>query len=876
MTLLEREPLLEALAAALGDAAGGDGRVALVYGEAGIGKTALVDCFIRERVRAGRVLWGACDSLLTPRPLGPVHDIARHAGRGLLERLDAGAPPSVTFPAVLEELGRQPPVVAVFEDLHWADEATLDLIKFLGRRIQRVAALLVLTYRDDELGPRHPLRIVLGDLATSGAVRRMPLPPLSVAAVRTLAGERPLDADALHRRTGGNPFFVTEALASRDAGIPPTVRDAVLARAARLSAPGRAGLEAAAVIGAQVEPWLLAALIPDAASATDECMAIGMLQDQGELLSFRHELARQAILDTIAAPRRRTLHALVLRALDAGGAGATNLARLAHHGEGAADASAVLALAPAAARRASAVGAHREAAAQYARALRFADALPGLERASLLDAYADECTTLDHLAEAIDARRQALDVYRESGDPDREGKGLATMAACLVRAGRNAEAEAASRRAVQVLQSRPAGPSLAHAFRIQANLRMLDRDRAEAVRWGRRAIKLAEQFHDREVLIAALNTVGAAMLVYGDDRGRLHLERSLALAQDAGLHELVGLAFVNLGSACGEVYRFADADRYLTAGLDYTLERDLDYSRHYMASWMALTRLYQGRWAEAGDTARPLVASVHVASISRIMALLALGRLRARRGDPGVAAVLDEALELAVGTQTLQRLGPVRAARAEAAWLAGDPARAAAEARAVWDLAVRHRHPWHTGELAYWRWRAGERVRLPSWTARPFALQIGGHWQRAAAAWERLGCPYERARTLADGDEPARRAALDGFDRLGARPDLDRLRQRLRAQGVRHIPRGPRPSTRHNPFGLTTREVEIVGLLARALTNARIGARLHISPKTVDHHVSAILAKLGVASREEAGRLALDQGLVAPSAAKDGEELTPK
>ncbi len=767
-------------------------------------------------------------------------------------------------------------MVAVLEDLHWADAATLDLVKYLGRRIRQVPALLVLTYRDDELGPRHPLRIVLGDLATSPAVRRIPLAPLSVAAVRALAEGQRLDATALHRQTGGNPFFVTEALASREAGIPVTVRDAVLARAARLSPPGRAALEAAALIGAQMEPWLLSALVDNAAVGADECIALGMLHAQGDLLAFRHELARQAILDTIAPPRRRALHALALRALAAPPTGAPDLARLADHAEGAGDALAVLAHAPAAATRAAALGAHREAADQYARALRFAASVPPAERARLLDAYADECMLVDRLDEAIRARREALDIHHEAGDRLQEGKSLAVNAAALVRAGRNPEAEEASRRAIAVLGALPPGPALAHAYRIQANLRMLNRDRAEAVRWGRKAIALAERFGERETVVAAHNGVGAAMLVYADDRGRVHLEKSLALAREAGLPEWVAGAFINLGSACGEVYRFADADRYLTEGIQYAVEHDLDYARHYMQAWLALTRLYQGRWAEAGEAARPVAESKHAAAITRIMALLALGRLRTRRGDPGAAAALDEALELSERTQTLQRLGPVRAARAEAAWLADDHARAIAEARAAWDLALHHRHAWHTGELGFWRWRAGDRVRLPTCAARPFAQQIAGDWRRAAAAWERLGCPYEQARALADGDEAAQLAALDIFDRLGARPDLERLRQRLRAGGVRHIPRGPRPGTRHNPFGLTGREAEIAGLLARALTNARIGARLHISPKTVDHHVSAILGKLGVSSREEAGRLAVKHGLIPSPAREDGEVARPK
>jgi DNA-binding CsgD family transcriptional regulator len=205
----------------------------------------------------------------------------------------------------------------------------------------------------------------------------------------------------------------------------------------------------------------------------------------------------------------------------------------------------------------------------------------------------------------------------------------------------------------------------------------------------------------------------------------------------------------------------------------------------------------------------------------------------------------------------------VRAARAEAAWLADDHGRVVAEASAGYELAVRHRHRWHTGEFAFWRWRAGDAISAPKWTAPPFLLQIKGDWRRAAEAWERLGCPYEQARALADGDVPAQLAALEIFDRLGAGPAAGLLRRRMRGEGVRRIPRGARATTRGNPFGLTVREMEILGCLADGLSNGRIGARLYVSPKTVDHHVSSVLAKLGAATRGDAARIAREQGLLA-------------
>ncbi len=227
------------------------------------------------------------------------------------------------------------------------------------------------------------------------------------------------------------------------------------------------------------------------------------------------------------------------------------------------------------------------------------------------------------------------------------------------------------------------------------------------------------------------------------------------------------------------------------------------------------------------------------------------------------AAALDEALELALQTNTLQRIAPVRAARAEAAWLAGDRERVIVEARAAYELATRHDHQWHTGEFSFWRWRAGDAVIVPKWSAAPFLLQIKGEWRCAADAWANLGCPYEQARALADGDTSAQLSALEIFDKLGAAPAAASLRQRMRGEGMRRIPRGPRATTRQNPFGLTTRELEILGCLADGLSNGRIGMRLHVSPKTVDHHVSSVLAKLGAPTRGEAARIAREQHLLA-------------
>jgi len=354
--LLEREPFLTTLGEAL-EAARTSGRIALISGEAGIGKTSLVDRFAAIKRASTRVLWGACDSLLTPQPLGPLHDIAATLPGEFAERLRAGARPIEIFAALLATL-REAPSLVIIEDVHWADAATLDLVKFMGRRIHQVPALLVLTFRD-VIEPSHPLRVLLGDLATARTATRIVLPPLSAAAVRKLAGDR-VDAMALHSQTGGNPFFVTEVLAS-GGGVPATVRDAVLARAARLSDGARHALETAAVIGARPELALLASCGVQQGAA-DECVAGGILRAQDDAIAFCHELARQAVLGAIAPQRLRALHARVLGALRA--LRGVDPAQVAHHADAAADAAAVRKWAPLAARAAAAAGAHREAAAQ--------------------------------------------------------------------------------------------------------------------------------------------------------------------------------------------------------------------------------------------------------------------------------------------------------------------------------------------------------------------------------------------------------------------------------------------------------------------------------------------------------------------------------
>jgi len=861
MELLERDSFVHELDLLLKEAMAGQGRVALVSGEAGIGKTSLIEHFTRPHQDAVRVLWGTCDSLFTPRPLGPLHDIALEVEGRLSALLISNADRPAIFSACFVEMQNRPTIL-VFEDIHWADEATLDLIKFLGRRIQRTTALFILTYRDDELSTEHALRLVLGDLPRV-ATKRIQLFPLSESSVAALAraADQTEQAHKLFDITGGNPFFVTEVLASKGTDMPSTVRDAVLARAARLSPSARAVLEAAAVIGLRIEPWLLASIVGAESANVEACIAGGMLQVQGDHYAFRHELARQAILETISPDRKLALHRMILSLLKESPETRNDLARLANHAEGTKDVSAVLEYAPAAANQAAAATSHREAIVLYELALRFADSLPPARHAQMLEAYVAELGFPIRVADQIPALRKAIELWRSMGNRLREGRNLAELSIRLIIAGNYTEAETVSQAAIAMLQMLPPGAELAWAYASQCFLRMMLRDCADAVVWGEKAITLAEYFEDSDELARAYNYMGCAMMIVDYERGRALFERSLAFGHEADLPWALAGAYNSLVWMLIEVHQLADAERYLTEGLAIAAEHDDHYHLLQMLVWQAFARLYQGRWAEAIETASKVLQSQPLDIETHTCALLALARTHVRLGNPGSLTMLEEALALSVQAPALPRLAPARAARAETAWLTGNNDLAIEEARAVYDLAVSKEHPWIAGELAFWRWRAGDDFSPPAWIAEPFASQIAGDWRGAAEEWERRGFPYEQAMALMDGDEVAELAALAIFEQLGARPISEKLKQKLRIQGVR-IPRGPRPATRENPFGLTAREVEVLARLVEGLNNNAIAKKLTLSTRTVEHHIASILQKMDVTSRNEAVTLALKENLV--------------
>jgi DNA-binding CsgD family transcriptional regulator len=856
--LVERGPFLAELEACLREARR-SGRLVLVGGEAGVGKSALVRGFCAGRGDGARVLSGACDPLFTPRPVGPIADIGEGTDGALAEAVARSAPPHELAALLVQELAASDPTIVVVEDVHWADEATLDVLRLIARKLPTGRGLLLATFRDDELDRTAPLRTLLGELATATGVRRLRLPPLSRDAVAELAEPHGVDPDELHRTTGGNPFYVTEVLAAEGGRIPATVRDAVLARASRLGDRARRLLDAVAIFPAAPPVELLEAVAGGEVRALDECLAAGMLRAERTTVGFRHELARLSIEDSIPAHRAVRLHRAALAALAE--SGVADPARLAHHADAAGDADAVLEHAPVAAERAALAHAHREAADHYARALRFAARLPLARRAELWERLSDERQIADLADEALDARERALACYRELGDERKIGVQLQSLSALLRRVGRHGEAGSAGAEAVAVLERLPPGPELAGAYGHLAYLAMLDDDVAGVRAWGEKAVRLAESLGERAVVGDALATVGASEVYTGSpEEGLAKLARSIEIGRELdAMARPIGVA----AAAAVWIHRFDVAAAYLAQGLAFTADRQLDAWRNWLRSWEAVLDLHRGRWTEAAETAAALLRDPGLPADRRLFALVVVALVRARRGDPDVWPLLDEAVEVLADGRQPQRLAIVGAARAEAAWLAGDLAAIDAATADAFDVARGAWDPWAAGALALWRRRAGIDEPAPQAVAEPYALELAGDAVAASELWHELGCPYDAALALVEAtDEPKLREAHDELRRLGARPAAAVLARRLRELGARGLPRGPRRSTREHPASLTAREVDVLRLVAEGLRNAEIAERLFLSPKTVGHHVSAILRKLGVRSRSEASAEAVRLGLL--------------
>jgi DNA-binding CsgD family transcriptional regulator len=842
--ILEREDDLARLLAVVSVAVDGGGALVLIPGEAGIGKTTLVR-MLRTAVqgRASMVVVG-CEPLSVPEPLGPFRDLS-----AVLEGLDV-ALAQMDAPAVARALCRActTPTVVCIEDVHWADELTLDVVRLLARRVESVPLVVVVTHRDDGLAVGHPLRTLVADLASSPGVVRVEPQRLSADAVAALAAGHGGDSGRVFDLTGGNPFLVVELLESAGVEPPTAIREAALARASRLSPAGRSALEAAAAIGGRVSPALLRRVSGSRAAAIDECVDSGILVDDGSALSFRHELIRHAVERATPATRRAALHGAVVDALVAS-APPLDDGRIAHHAVLADRHDTVRRHATAAGDRALDGGAPHEAGAFYDLALAHATGRPEAERAALLGASGTAHWIGGRGAEHARASLQeAADIYAGLGDAVGQGRALRQLArACWV-VGRWQEADAASDEAIALFERSRDVQELALALSWKTALLAVRHDAVRLRAIVPRARAAARRAASSEAAVAI--DISAALLdgMEGDATSPRRFELALAEARRLGdLHEQIR-ALVN-GMVVATMLRDHDTvDRLYPQAETLLRERALDAPLDDVTQSMARNLLDRGRIRDAAELAR----SAHrVVAVESAIPTAVEATARARLGEAGARELAAGALADVSGAPDGFREAVVRAACAEIEWLDGDLE--AGREHALVGLALRASHGVVSlsGQLALWGFRCGASgSQLPSQTG-PAGLELQGEWRAAVEAWRALAAPYEASLAALPGDVRAAGEAHATLRRIGARAAADAF-ARERAASGRSVPRGPRATTHVDPAGLTVREREVLALVSEGRTNRQIARSLVLSEKTVDHHVASLLRKLDAHTRTEA------------------------
>lgn len=837
-------------------AACGRGRIVLVGGEAGIGKTSLVRA-LRAKI-AEQVLFvvGACEPLSVPVPLGPVRELVEAAGSNDLTGLES-SDRLVLARGVLAALTQRGSVVAVIEDAHWADPTTLDVIRLLAHRVEDQPLAIVVTYRDDEVAAHPELAQLLGDLATSPSSERLALKPLSESAVRELAEPAGIDAARLSRLTGGNPFLVVEAITAGER-VPVSVRDATGARLRRLGPAGRGVVDAAAVIGQRVGLSLLEAVIPGSAPGVEEALAHGVLVAAGPAVGFRHELIREAVEASIPPPRRAELHRVVVTAL-ARRAGGADHARLAHHAELAdmsAEACHHAALAAAEARR---VGAFREMGLQTERALRLGTDLSRHERFELLLQYSRAANFASaRLEDAVGPAEEAIALAIEIRDPIRQGRAELLLSAALWSLDRVLESKAAAERAIAVLEQTGDAATLASAYSTYIRVEATAFDPAAAIASEARALELAGAAGLPETRIDVAISVGLARGHRGEPEGLAMLIDAGKAAREAGLPLQTVRTYVNLVFVGATLRQHAFVDTMAGEAMALFEGYGTTIPGHAIEIFRARSLLDRGRWDEAvAVAARPNFNWAAEAPLAGVITGLVAGR----RGEPGATEALDRASEVIKHVPESSRHGTVHVAHVEAAWLGGDHTRALGHLHRARASPATPRFARSAGELALWAARCGLEIKAPQNAPPAVLMELAGDWRGAVRAWKELDSPYEAALAALPGDDKAAREALAALQRLGAL-GAARAFVRERAAVGAWAPRGPRRSTLANAAGLTRREQEVLEHLATGATNVAIGAALHLSERTVAHHVSAILGKLDAGNRMAAVEQARVRGLL--------------
>jgi DNA-binding CsgD family transcriptional regulator/tetratricopeptide (TPR) repeat protein len=844
VTLLERDTELAVLGDALALTASGRGSAVAVCGEAGAGKSALVATAYAD-VGGVRVVPGVCDPLGTPRPLGPFRDIARQVAIAPL-LTGAEMPLAAVCEAVYDALATERTVLVV-EDLHWVDAASVEVLRFLVRRIDSLPLTLVVTYRDDDLGPRHSARALLGDFAALEGLSTLRLAPLTETGVAQLLDGSGLEPAQVHALTGGNPFFVVEVAKDPHRPLPGSVRDAVLARTADVAPDDFEVLQLAAAAPGRLDDRVLPALGVDLPTLRRLHATGLLLRDRGGLV-FQHELARLAVESTIPAGGIARLHARLLDALEA--TEPRDLAVLTHHAVAARDASRAARYAEAAALEAMRAGSHTEAVAFLETALANLDGDRPAHRAELLMQLADEQYMTNELGTALDTIGSTFPLWSQVGDAAGLSAAHESYAIFEYYSARRRRAESHADRAaeiakdVAVLEYGEARATRSYLAMQRSEFDLVQQCQIDAV-------QVAREQDNEDLSVRTGMFTAVSDLAQGHPEGRVRLVDLIELARARGLDELASTGYSNLANLDVEQRRLRSAEHVLEEALSFSKEREIPICHYWQTGLRARLRFIQGRWSAALEDAAYVLTGSGM-PLAALWPHLVSGLVELRRGGDGTTH-LEEAWQLAEQLDEPLRRLPVLSALAERMWLTGTADERVTEVAvgAVRDLGGLPGSGWGVGDLAAWLRRLGLVATPPAEAvAEPFRLALSARYDEAAAWWHQAGAVFDEAMAWADSTDPALRVkGVERLDQADAVAIADRQRLLLRQDGIAQVPPRPRVSTRVNPAGLTNRQLDVAKLVARGFTNAEIAHRLYISPKTADHHVSAVLSKLGVPTR---------------------------
>ncbi len=862
MELIERDHFLASLQSLFHQVSRGEGHSVFINGEAGIGKTSLVKEFCRQQQHCS-IFEGTCDALFTPRPLAPLFDIAAQLNSDLLNESAHITDRVPLFARLFQELkSHNEIIIIVFEDVHWADEATLDFVKFLARRISQMRCLFIVTYRDDEIHSRHPFRNVLGQLAPH-TFTRIQLTPLSRQAVEKMAGEKGYSGEDVYSISGGNPFFVSEILASYSFGVPDNIKDSVLSVFNSVPDNTKEAWKILSMMPTGLELDYSEKIETSFTGALENCMAKKILLVQDGKLLFKHELYRRTVAESLSPLVRMALNKRILDLFRENFASKNEIERIIHHAKNANEYDIIVHYAPIAAKEAAAVGAHYEAAKLYFTAIEYYQGNDKDKLIGFYEGYSYECYLTNQVKEAIIYQGKCLAIYKERNDIERTGSSLRFLARLWWFGGSRTRALDYAKQATEVLEDQPISKAKAMAYSNMSQLQMLADFNDDSLYWGEKAIAMARELQDDEILAHALNNVGTVLLkrLSTKEQGMVMLEQSLSLALKNSYHEHAARAYTNLGATLVLQKDYSQGKKVLDEGIQYCEARDLELWTVHKLIWKARLLFETGNWNEAEQIAAQLMENEQQSPIVKVGALSILARIKLRKGENDVIPLLKEAIRLSLEIAEPLRIIPAMVASMEYECLTGTPIIEEVDMEKALEFVKQDNSHYDVSEFYFWLNRS-RKMKPVKEIFEGFITENEVAARKAAASWKQIGCPYEEAVVLFEGNEDDKREAISLIHGLGANAIYEKMKLLMKSSGIKSIPRGLRKSTMANAALLTERELDVLRLLQGGMQNKDIASKLFISAKTVDHHISSILFKLDVNSRVKAVQEALRQGIL--------------